>query len=79
MGISPIRYPLISPTIQVLYDRHWGMSITCADCGHIIAYRTVGLLDQFKRYKHLTILELEKKCRCSWCASKNVRVYPWEG
>jgi hypothetical protein len=75
---DPVREMVISPTIQVLYDRHWGMSITCADCGHIMAYRTVGLLDRFKRYKDLTLLQLEAKCRCQ-CGSKNIRVYPWEG
>ena len=75
---DPIRERVISPTVQSVHDRLWGLSMVCADCGHIMAYRTVGLLDQFKRYRTLTLLQLEAKCRCQ-CGSKNVRVYPWQG
>ena len=25
------------------------------------------------------LLELEKKCRCEMCGSRNARVYPWWG
>jgi hypothetical protein len=35
--------------------------------------------DRFKRQWRLTLIELEQRCRCEACGSRNARVYPWAG
>jgi hypothetical protein len=73
-----LREAVVSPTVRSVYERHWGLTLLCADCRHIVGYRNVGLPTTFKRWMNLTLLQVEAKCRCQ-CGSKNVRVHPWEG
>ena len=44
-----------------------------------IWFKAAHGLDGTERRQRLTLLELEKKCRCEACGSKNARVYPWWG
>jgi hypothetical protein len=44
-----------------------------------VAHRNPGLPDHFKRQWRLTLIEVEKPCRCEMCGSRNARVYPWWG
>ena len=81
MALDPRRWPVlkVSPTVANLYRGHAGIAVICADCLHGVGHRNPGLPDRFKRQWHLTLLELEKKCRCEMCGSRNARVYPWWG
>ena len=72
-------YLKVSPTVANLYKSHAGIAVICADCLHGVGHRNPGLPDRFKRQWHLTLLELEKKCRCEMCGSRNARIYPWWG
>ena len=69
----------VSPTIANLHKSHAGVAVICADCLHGEGHRNPSLRDRFKRQWGLTLLELEKTCRCESCGSKNARVYPWWG
>jgi hypothetical protein len=69
----------VSPTIADLYKSHAGIAVICADCLHGVGHRNPGLPDRYRRQWRLTLLELEKKCRCEMCGSRNARVYPWWG
>jgi hypothetical protein len=73
------KYLKVSPTIADLYRSHAGVAVVCADCLHGVGHRNPGLPDHFKRQWRLTLLEIEKKCRCAMCGSRNARVYPWWG
>jgi hypothetical protein len=86
MSLYPIKldprrwkYLKVSPTIANLYRGHLGVAVICADCLHGVAHRNPGLPDHFKRQWHLTLIEVEKRCRCEMCGSRNARVYPWWG
>jgi hypothetical protein len=81
MALDPRRWKVlrVSPTIANLYKGHAGVAVICADCLHGVGHRNPGLPDIFKRQWRLTLLELEKKCRCEMCGSRNARVYPWWG
>jgi hypothetical protein len=73
------KYLKVSPTIADLYRRHAGLAVICADCLHGVGHRNPGLPDRYRRQWGLTLLELEKRCRCEMCGSRNARVYPWWG
>jgi hypothetical protein len=73
------RYLKISPTIASLYKSHLGVAVICADCCRGVGHRNPGLPDRFKRQWHLTLMEVEQRCRCEACGSRNARVYPWAG
>lgn len=79
--LDPARWKVlkISPTVATIYKGHCGLAIVCASCLSGRAYRNPGLPDHFKRQWHLTLLELEKKCRCEHCGQRNARVYSWNG
>jgi hypothetical protein len=79
--LDPDRWKVlkVSPTIANLYRGHAGVALICADCLHGVGHRNPGLPDRFRHQWHLTLLELEKKCRCGMCGSRNARVYPWWG
>ncbi|MGZ3344382.1 MAG: hypothetical protein ACXU82_07075 [Caulobacteraceae bacterium] len=81
IALDPRRWKAlrVSPTIANLHKGHAGVAVICADCLHGVGHRNPGLPDRFKRQWHLTLLELEKKCRCEMCGSRNARVYPWWG
>jgi hypothetical protein len=73
------KFLKVSPTIADLYKSHAGIAVICADCLHGVGHRNPGLPDRYRRQWRLTLLELEKKCRCEMCGSRNARVYPWWG
>ena len=73
------KYLKVSPTIADLYRSHAGLAVICADCLHGVGHRNPGLPDRYRRQWGLTLLELEKRCRCEMCGSRNARVYPWWG
>lgn len=81
MTLDPRRYRYlkVSPTIANLYKSHMGVAVICADCCRGVGHRNPGLPDRFKRQWHLTLIEIEQKCRCGMCGSRNARVYPWAG
>jgi hypothetical protein len=74
-----LRYLKVSPTVADLYRSHAGIAVICADCLHGVGHRNPGLPDRYRRQWGLTLLELEKRCRCEMCGSRNARVYPWWG
>ncbi len=77
--VSEWRKNVISPRLGEMSKRHWGLGIVCADCGHLVVYRSIGIQTQFKRWLNLSLIQFEEKCRCEPCGSKNVRCYPWSG
>jgi hypothetical protein len=81
IALDPRRWKVlrVSPTIANLYKSSAGVAVICADCLHGKGHRNPGLPDYFRRQWHLTLLEIEKKCRCEMCGSRNARVYPWWG
>jgi hypothetical protein len=74
-----MKYLRVSPTVADLYRSHAGLAVICADCLHGVGHRNPGLPDRYRRQWGLTLLELEKRCRCGMCGSRNARVYPWWG
>lgn len=79
--LDPARWKQlkVSPTVATVYKGHCGLAVICASCLNGRGYRNPGLPDYFKRQWHLTLLELEKRCRCEHCGQRNARVYPWMG
>lgn len=79
VALDPLRWKVlkVSPTIATVYADHLGLAVICADCLHGVGYRNPGLKDRFRRQWHLTLIEIEKRCRCGMCGSRNARVYPW--
>jgi hypothetical protein len=79
--LDPKRWTVlkVSPTVANLHKSCAGMAVICADCLHGVGHRNPGLPDRFRHQWHLTLLELEKKCRCEMCGSRNARIYPWWG
>jgi hypothetical protein len=77
--LDPARWKQlkVSPTIATIHKGNLGIAVICASCLNGRAYRNPGLPDRFKREWHLTLLEVEKKCRCEQCGERNARVYPW--
>lgn len=66
-----------SPTIHGLHERGWGLVITCAECLNTRRYLPATLPAAFNGRMNLTLIELERRCRCV-CGASNARAYPYE-
>ena len=79
--LDPARWKAlkVSPTVATLYKGNQGLAVICASCLSGRGYRNPGLPEHFKRHWHLTLIELEKLCRCELCGQRDARVYPWTG
>jgi hypothetical protein len=79
--LDPARWKYIkaSPTLANVHQGSLGLIIVCADCLNARGFRNPGLPDRFGHHWHLTLLEIEKLCRCQLCGSRNARVGPWWG
>jgi hypothetical protein len=77
--LDPLRWKVlkVSPTIATIYADNLALAMICADCLHGVGYLNPCLKDRFRRQWHLTLIEIERKCRCDACGSHNARLYPW--
>ena len=77
--LDPARWKYLkcSPTIANLYQNVVGLVIVCADCLIARGFRNPVLITYFRHHWHLTLIELEKRCRCNICGSRNARLGPW--